>query len=214
MQEHSIHLLEQLKRTLGTIFIQLISIALLVLLLVGVSKCAIEKQTESINELNKSVKEAVVETVKEEPEKSPIEEIVIIEEEKAENQSWYHELTEEEIRDFAALVYLEAGSCSRECQLAIASVIVNIMKTTNTTFYETAYKPNQFEPANRIKSTKPSDLSMECTLYVLQNGPTIDEYVCFFRNCFYFSWATPYMNIDNVYFSFDTRVREQVLCKG
>ena len=120
---------------------------------------------------------------------------------------WYYELEEELIRDFGALVYLEAGSCSRECQLAVASVILNRMVTRNSSFEEIAYAPYQFTPARRIKATTPSETSLECARYVLQYGPTIDVYVCFFRASFYFDWATPYMNVDNVYFSYDERVK-------
>lgn len=139
--------------------------------------------------------------------------IVEIVPEDAEAEKPYIELDEETIRDFAALVYLESGSTSRECQAAVASVILNRMTTRNSTFYDIAYAPNQFTPAARIKSTTPSEMSMEVVKDVVQNGPSIDEYVCYFRASYYFDWGDRYcnyINIDNVYFSYDSMLKERL----
>lgn len=122
-------------------------------------------------------------------------------------------LKESEIRDFAALVTLECGNCSEECQLAVASVILNRMIANNASFHEVAYAPNQFSPASRITSTTPKELSLKCVRQVLKGGPTIPEYVCYFRSWYYFDWGDRYCNYTNIgdlYFSYDTRLKARL----
>lgn len=122
----------------------------------------------------------------------------------------YVQLSDAEIRDMAALVYLESGSCSFECQQAIASVILNRMTVRGQSLYEVMYAKGQFTPASKVLYTEPSELSIQAVEDVLLNGPTIDTYVEFFRASYYFSWAQPYMTIDNVYFSYNQAVYDAI----
>lgn len=127
----------------------------------------------------------------------------------AKSSNTYIYLTDEEIRDFATLVYLEGGNQSYECQLAIASVIVNRMTTSNSSLYDVMYAKNQFTPANRIKQHSPSESTLNAVKEVITYGPTIPEHVIFFRADYYHnwgSWVEPYIVYDNTYFSSDLRL--------
>lgn len=127
----------------------------------------------------------------------------------AESPSSSVDLTESEIRDFAALVYLESGGESYECQLAVASVILNRMVSTGSTLHEVIYAPNQFTPASRVHCTEPSNESLEAVNEVVNNGPSIPDSVTFFRTGHYHNWSSliqPYTVIDGVYFSYDVRI--------
>lgn len=110
-------------------------------------------------------------------------------------------LSDKEIRDFAALLYLEAGGTSIECQKAVASTVLNRMYLYNTNLYDTIYASGQFTPAHKIKYTKPNPIQIEIIKSLCKTGPTIPKTVIYFRADYYFSWAKPYTNIDNVYFS-------------
>ena len=118
-----------------------------------------------------------------------------------------------QIRDLATLVYLEAGSESLQCQKAVVSVVLNRMTTRNQTFEQVVYAKNQFTPSGLIRYRKPSKTSYKATKYVLKHGPTIPEYVTYFRADYYFNWGNrykQYKNIDRTYFSYDVKVREAV----
>lgn len=118
-------------------------------------------------------------------------------------------LTEEEKRDFAALVYLEAGGESYECMKTVASVIVNRMTNNNLSLYDVIYAANQFEPANNIPYTTPSEEAVNAVNEIVQNGPCVPKNVTFFRASYYHNWSDliqPYTVIDNTYFSYDVRI--------
>lgn len=119
----------------------------------------------------------------------------------------YIELTDDEIRDFATLVYLESGAESYECQCAVASVVINRMTTRGMSLHDVIYERNQFSPAYLVSSTSPSESTLNAVMEVITNGPTIPEYVTFFRADYYFDWATPYTAIDHTYFSYDENVK-------
>lgn len=111
------------------------------------------------------------------------------------------ELTDEEKRDMAALVYLEAGGENYECQKGVASVILNRMIRYNLSLNEVMYAPNAFSPAAYITSTTPSQSCIDVVNDVLQNGSMFPLEVCAFRADYYHDFGTPYMNIGPVYFS-------------
>lgn len=123
--------------------------------------------------------------------------------------STYIYLSDEEIRDFSALVYLESGGESYECMKAVASVVINRMENSNSSLYDIIYAPNQFEPAHNIPYTTPSEDAINAVNDIVTNGPCIPKNVTFFRAGYYHNWSDliqPYTVIDNTYFSYDVRI--------
>ena len=111
------------------------------------------------------------------------------------------ELTESDIRDISALVYLESGSGSVELQRAIASVIFNRMIRYNMTAHQVIYQRGVFSPASRVARTIPSQTSIDAVRYVMQNGCTIPQSVVAFQLGGYHSFGRPWGKIDKVYFT-------------
>lgn len=113
-------------------------------------------------------------------------------------------LTEEEKEMFATIIFLEGGGESYECQLAIGSVILNRLMNGHwgNTLEDVLYAKNQFTPAHRISSTTPRDTQRQVVEQLLTEGTTLPYYVMYFRAWYYFSWATPYTDIDDTYFSY------------
>lgn len=144
------------------------------------------------------------------PESTPTPPAAEIEEE-VQEPATYLEMSEEDVKELATLVYLESGSESYECQKAIASVVIHRMQNGNLTLQEVIYAKNQFSPAYLIAESKPSESTMQAVREVLQDGPTIPNYVTFFRADYYHNWSDliiPYCVIDHTYFSADTRLME------
>lgn len=114
-------------------------------------------------------------------------------------------LTEEERELLARLVYQEGNIESLECQIAIASVVINRVNAGifgGDNIYDVIYAKGQFSTAYMLDETVPNDINYEAVDYVIQNGPSIPYYVCFFRANYYFKEYTPYCNIDHTYFSY------------
>lgn len=113
-------------------------------------------------------------------------------------------LTDEEKEMFAAIIYLEGGGESYECQLGIGSVILNRLESGywGNTLEDVLYAKNQFTPAHRIKSTTPTNTQRKVVKQLLTEGTTLPYYVMYFRAWYYFSWAESYTNIDDTYFSY------------
>lgn len=123
--------------------------------------------------------------------------------------STYIYLSDEEIRDFSALVYLESGGESYECMKAVASVVINRIENSNSSLYDIIYAPNQFEPAHNIPYTTPSEDAINAVNEIITNGPCLPKNVTFFRAGYYHNWSDliqPYTVIDNTYFSYDVRI--------
>ena len=121
----------------------------------------------------------------------------------------YINFTEDEIYELATLVYLESGIEPYECQLAVASIVLNRMTTTGQSLKDVIYAKNQFSPAYLIESSKPTESTLNAVREVVQNGPTIPEYVTFFRADYYHNWSDliiPYCVYGNTYFSADARL--------
>lgn len=80
MQEENLHLTHQIKRAVGTIFVQLIAVVLVLLAIVFVARYSFNKQSEAIQEVEQLLKEkeiTVVEVIKKEPiEENSIEELI------------------------------------------------------------------------------------------------------------------------------------------
>ncbi len=121
------------------------------------------------------------------------------------------DLTADEKTMLAALVTLEVGSESYECKLAVASLIINRMLTSDSTLEEVIYAPNQFSVASKVASTTPSDACVKAVNEVLTTGTTLPIYVTFFRAGSYHSWGdqVPYCCIDNTYFSYSQALKNQ-----
>jgi hypothetical protein len=98
----------------------------------------------------------------------------------------------------AKVIYLESGSCSEYCQWLVGSTIMN-QADMNGGLYEVAHNYNIFEVAPYVDECVPSDLSLSVAYRVLSGDRDYD--VNAFRESYYHEWATPYTNVDNVYFS-------------
>lgn len=111
------------------------------------------------------------------------------------------EVSDEDIRDIAALVYLEAGSQSYKCQKAIASVIFNRMIRYDMSAQAVIHEPGVFSPARRVDSTRPSASCLMAVREVLEQGCSLPTRVTAFRNGHYHTFGSHYCCIDGVYFS-------------
>lgn len=123
----------------------------------------------------------------------------------------YMEMGESDVYELATLVYLESGTGSFECQKAIASVVIHRMQNDDLTLQEVIYAKNQFSPAYLIAQSEPSESTLQAVREVLQDGPTIPNYVTFFRADYYHNWSeliVPYCVIDHTYFSADVRLMD------
>ena len=150
------------------------------------------------------VEEVQVDTIQEEPVSSAVEYV-------EPEPKPYMEMGESDVYELATLVYLESGAESFECQKAIASVVVHRMQNDNLTLQEVIYAKNQFSPAYLIAQSEPSESTLQAVREVLQDGPTIPNYVTFFRADYYHDWSEliiPYCVIDHTYFSADVRLME------
>lgn len=127
--------------------------------------------------------------------------------------TWYYPMTEDELYELATLVYLEGGVESYECQQAIASVVINRATTSGKSTHDVIYAKHQFTPAKKIKQSEPSESTMKAAKYVAMYGPSIPEYVTFFRADYYFDWGSPYVDyvcIDRTYFTYDSRLKAKL----
>jgi hypothetical protein len=128
----------------------------------------------------------------------------------------YIVLTESERLILATLLRLECGGCTYECQMAVASVVLNRMDVWDKTLREVVFGKNAFSPARLIsKKTgksyyNPSKDGMYKICWqvvddICANGPTVPRCVIYFRSKRYHSWAPEYAKIDLLYFSYDKR---------
>lgn len=133
-----------------------------------------------------------------------------------------YNITEEERNMLASLCTLESSVCSEDCQKAVVSVIFNRLNSGKwnkdingdgkITLYDIIYYPNAFTPASRVEETKGTKESYEAVDYVVKYGPTVPEYVRYFRASKDFSWDNykNYVTIDNVYFGYFTTWKQGV----
>lgn len=110
-------------------------------------------------------------------------------------------LTETDIRNIAALVYLEAGSGSYELQKAIASVIFNRMLRYGMTASQTIWQRGVFSPASRVSRTVPSESCVRAVRDIMTNGLSLPSDVLAFQLGGYHGFGRPYGKIQNVYFN-------------
>lgn len=100
----------------------------------------------------------------------------------------------------ARLIYLEAGSCSENCQWLVGSAAMNLADAYGG-LSNVAYNPDKFSVADSIDYCDPSPESYEVAARVLSGDR--DYAVNAFRTDYFHEWADPYiaMEEDNVYFS-------------
>lgn len=98
----------------------------------------------------------------------------------------------------AKVIYLEAGTCSSQCQWLVGSTAMNLADEHGS-LADVAYNCNIFNVAYLIDSCAPSDESVSIAEQILSGDR--DLQVRAFKTDSYHEWATPYTAIDNVYFS-------------
>lgn len=137
--------------------------------------------------------------------------IKVDEEELAQTSNFYIELTEDEKHELACLIYLEGRGESLECQTAIGSVVLNRYTTGEyNSLHDVIYAEGQFTPAYLIDDTEPTITQIQIVNDLCMNGPTVPEYVTYFRANKYHTWSStePYKQIDSTYFSANKKLRE------
>lgn len=120
----------------------------------------------------------------------------------------YFFITSAEREMLARLLWTEARGESIECQRAIVSVVFNRIKSDdfpNTVKDVIQQKVNgkpQFDFGNKLGNVTPYEAQYEAVDYVLYNGCTVPDWVCYFRASRHHSWReyTPYNKIDHTYF--------------
>ena len=164
----------------------LVGIILLLILYIVIVPAQVE-----IKEIEKEIlveveKEVIVEVVKE--------------------PTYAYNITSEEREMLARLVYREANTESLECQMAIASVVINRWKDGRwgNTLEDVVYSQHQFTPASLLYQTTPTELNYTAVDLVLRNGCTLSSYVMFFRADHHFDWQgyKPYTQIDYTCFGY------------
>ena len=160
----------------------LVGIILLLILFIALRPPRIETK-EVIKEVEKDI---VVEVVKE--------------------PTYAYNITSAEREMLARLVYREANIESLECQMAVASVVINRWQDGRwgDTLEKVIYSPCQFTPANLIYKTTPTELNYTAVDLVLQNGCILPPYCMYFRADYHFDWEgyKPYTQIDLTCFGY------------
>lgn len=120
----------------------------------------------------------------------------------------YVSLSSEERYALATLIWLEGRGESVECQYAIGSTVLNRYTTGDyDTLFDVIYEKGQFTPAYLIEESTPTDVQIAIAEELCFHGPTIPEYITYFRADDFHDWGNefpvPYNYIDNTYFSYD-----------
>lgn len=166
-----------------------------------------EKQVPVEIEKEVIVTEVIEKEIVVEVEKEVIVEVekeVIVEQE----PTYVYNITSEEREMLARLLYQEANIESIECQMAVASVVINRWKSGiwGDTLEKVVHATGQFSPAKILYRTTPNETNYEAVDYVLQNGITIPGYVMYFRAHYGFSnvWNNykEYKQIDDTFFGY------------
>lgn len=131
-----------------------------------------------------------------------VEKEVIIEVE----PTYQYNITSVERELLARLVYREANIESLECQMAVASVVINRWQDGRwgNTLEEVIYSPTQFSPADLLYKTTPTELNYTAVDLVLKNGCTLPTYCMYFRAKQHHQWQgyKPYTQIDTTCFGY------------
>ena len=133
-------------------------------------------------------------------------------------------VTDQEYEWLVRLLFLEAGYCSLETKISIASLVFNRLKSNiwGDTLEQVLFAPNQFRTRKTIERCIPYTLKKypyyektskfirawdECYQaldYVLEWGSILPDYVMFYRTNYHFRWRgyRGYTVIENVYFGY------------
>lgn len=98
----------------------------------------------------------------------------------------------------ARTIYQEAGGCSEYCQWLVGSTVLNLADARGG-IENVVFDYNTFNVAYVLYDCTPSELSYSVAARVLSGDR--DYNVKAFRTDYYHSFGTPYMCVDNVYFS-------------
>lgn len=130
----------------------------------------------------------------------------------------YLTLTKYEKEIFAILIYLESGAEPLECQYACASVVINRFTTSDyDSILDIIYAEGQFQPAYLIENYSARQEQLEIVDWLCEYGPTIPEYVTYFRDDYYHTWSNlkPWKtfrgNLSDMYFSYSPKLYDQWL---
>lgn len=170
----------------------------------------VEINMEKVREKREEKKKEEEEKKKEAEEKERMKKKEVVKEKEKEtikvekSNSNVFNITSEEREMLAALCYLEGNVESYECQLAILSTVFNRWKSGKwgDTLHDVVYAKNQYSPANLISSTTPTKTQYKAVDEICANGVTLPSYVMYFREGYYFDWATPYKQISTTFFSY------------
>lgn len=153
-----------------------------------------------------SVKPPKIETVEVEKEK-------IVEVKVEKEPTYKYNVSSVEREMLARLVYLEVNTESLECQMAVASVVINrwLDSRWGSTIASVIYSPYQFSPSGLIYKTTPTETNYTAVDQILKNGSTLPEWVMYFRTDYHFNWQgyQPYCQIGNTYFGYFLADKEE-----
>ena len=142
--------------------------------------------------------------VKEIEVEKEVEKIVTVEKE----PTYKYNISSVEREMLARLVYLEANTQGLECQMAVASVVINrwLDSRWGSTIASVIYSPYQFSPAGLIHKTTPTETNYVAVDHVLKNGSILPKYCMYFRSDYGFSeyWDgyVEYHRINDMYFGY------------
>lgn len=112
-----------------------------------------------------------------------------------------------ELYELYCLAYLEAGSYTQsdDCIRAVVDAVFNQLNNGSwgSTLHDVIYATNNYEPAQYISTTTPSQRCIDIVNDVYSNGISLPSRIMFFRAKYYHQWygAIPEFNIEGVYFS-------------
>ena len=184
--------MEHSKETYLKVIASLIGVIILLILFIDVQPPKIET-VEVIKEVE-VVKEEIVEV-----EKEP---------------TYKYNISSVEREMLARLVYLEANTENLECQMAVASVVINrwLDNRWGNTIASVIYSPYQFSPAGLIHQTTPTETNYVAVDTVLKNGAILPKHCLFFRSQYCFSevWDgyARYAQIGDMYFGYFLKDKE------
>lgn len=95
------------------------------------------------------------------------------------------------------VVMSEASIESYQCKIAVCETILNRSELYGSSIEEIVTAPYQYSMADNGQPTEEVKQAVQQAI----NQRTYDTNMIYFREDYYFSFGTPYMNIDSMYFS-------------
>lgn len=153
------------------------------------------------------------------PPRTEIQEVEVVKEKIVEVEkepTYKYNISSVEREMLARLVYLEANTEGLECQMAVASVVINrwLDGRWGNTIAGVIYSPYQFSPSGLIHKTTPTETNYVAVNHVLKNGSILPKYCMYFRSGYGFSeyWDgyAEYYQIGDMYFGYFIKDKEQL----